>query len=229
MRGLSVRLPLDADRQRRARLGESDRPVPDMYGRWLRNRSSEVDVDEEARFQSLYEKQQPEVLAYFLRRLGREDAVEATADAFLTAWRRIADAPDGDEARLWLFGIARNVLRNQQRTNRRIRRLLSRMATVPVPPEPLPETIVLRGAQDREVLAALDRLRPADREVIELRLWEDASYEEIAAVFKCSRHAAEQRYGKALRRFRSVCRRTGHVGGSGGQSALPAQEHNRDA
>jgi DNA-directed RNA polymerase specialized sigma24 family protein len=87
---------------------------------------SEVVVDRQALFQSLYEHQQPDVLAYFLRRLGREDAVEATADAFLTAWRRIDDAPDGEEVRLWLFCIARNVLRNRQRTNRRIRRLTSR-------------------------------------------------------------------------------------------------------
>ena len=185
-------------------------------------------MSREALFQSLYEHQQSDVLAYFLRRLGREDAVEATADVFLTAWRRIDDVPDGVEARRWLFGIAHNVLRNRQRTNRRIQRLVSRMATVPVDPEPLPETMVLRRAQDREVLEALDRLRPSDREVIRLRLWEEASFEEIAAVFSCSRHAAEQRYGKALRRYRSVCRRAGHVRMSGRQSALPAQEHSRE-
>ena len=190
---------------------------------------SEVVVDRQALFQSLYEHQQPDVLAYFLRRLGREDAVEATADAFLMAWRRIDDAPDGEEVRLWLFCIARNVLRNRQRTNRRIRRLTSRLATVPVDPEPLPETLVLRRAQDREVLAALDRLRPSDREVIKLRLWEEASYEQIATVLGCSRHAAEQRYSKSLQRLRRVCRRAGHVWMSGSQSALPAQEHTGEA
>ena len=183
-----------------------------MSVRW---ESSEVAVDREAQFHSLYQHQQSDLLAYFLRRLSREDAVEATADVFLTAWRRIDDAPKGEEVRLWLFGIAGNVLRNRQRTNRRIRRLVSRLAMVPVDPEPLPETLVLRRAQDREVLAALDRLRPSDREVIKLRLWEEASYEEIAAVLGCSRHAAEQRYSKSLRRLRSVCLRDGHVRMSG--------------
>lgn len=185
-------------------------------------------MDREARFESLYEYQQPDVLAYFLRRLGREDAVEATADAFLTAWRRIDDAPDGEEIRLWLFGIARNVLRNRKRTNRRIRRLMSRMAKFPADPEPLPETVVLRRAQDRELVAALDRLRPSDREVIKLRLWEEASYDEIAAVLGCSRHGAEQRYSKALRRLRSVCGRGGHVWMSGTHPALPTPEHTRE-
>lgn len=186
-------------------------------------------MDKEAQFRSLYELQQPDVLAYFLRRLGREDAVEATADVFLTAWRRIDKAPEGSEARPWLFGVARNVLRNRQRTNRRIRRLVSRLAAAPVDSEPLPETVVVRQAQDREVLAALDRLRPRDRDVVLLRLWEEASYEEIAEVLGCSRHAAEQRYAKALRRLRRVCRRAGHVETSRTQGTLQAKEHSREA
>jgi RNA polymerase sigma-70 factor (ECF subfamily) len=177
----------------------------------------------------LYEQQQPDVLAYFLRRLDREDAVEATAEVFLTVWRRIDDAPGGSETRPWLFGIARNVLRNQQRTNRRIRRLVFRIAGAPVNPEPLPETVVLRRAQDREVLAALDRLRPGDREVLRLRLWEEASYDEIATVLGCTRHAAEQRYAKALRRLRRVFHRAGHVWTSGTEPIRQAQEHTREA
>jgi RNA polymerase sigma-70 factor (ECF subfamily) len=185
----------------------------------------EAAVDREGQFQSLYEWQQPDVLAYFLRRLGREDAVEATADVFLTAWRRIDDAPDGREARLWLFGIARNVLFNRRRTNRRIQRLVSRIASTPVNPEPLPETLVLRRWQDREMLAALARLRPLDREVLCLRLWDEAGYDEIAALLGCSRHAAEQRYAKALQRLRSECHRTGHEERTRTQPALvEAQE-----
>lgn len=183
-------------------------------------------MDKEAWFRSLYELQQPDVLAYFLRRLGREDAVEATADVFLTAWRRIDKAPEGLEARPWLFGVARNVLRNRQRSNRRMRRLVSRLAVARVDSEPLPETVVVRRAQDREVLAALDRLGPFDREVLLLRLWEEASYKEIAEVLGCSRHAAEQRFVKALRRLRSVCRRAGHVrtsGTPGGPASRGAQ------
>jgi RNA polymerase sigma-70 factor (ECF subfamily) len=177
----------------------------------------------------LYEKQQAAVLAYFMRRLGREDAIEATADVFLTAWRRIEDVPAGNAARLWLFGIARNVLRNRQRTNRRTQRLRSRVAVMPVGAEPSPETLVLRRAQDREILEALAALRPRDREILRLRLWEEAGYEEIAAVLGCSRHAAEQRYGKALRRLRSVCRRAGYLSMSGTATTRPSPGATREA
>ena len=39
-----------------------------------------VALDETSRFRSLYGEYQPEVLAYFLRRLSRDDAVDATAE-----------------------------------------------------------------------------------------------------------------------------------------------------
>lgn len=185
-------------------------------------------MDREARFRSLYERQHLDVLAYFLRRLNREDAVEATADVFLTTWRRIDEVPDGSEARLWLFGVARNVLRNRQRSNRRLRRLVSRAATTPADPAPLLETVVVRRAQDREVLAALDRLDPSDREVLQLRLWEEVSYDDIAELLGCSRHAAEQRYAKALRRLRSVYHHSGHVWTSGTDPVPQAQEQTRE-
>ena len=181
-------------------------------------------MDEAARFRSLYGEHQPDVLAYFLRRLDRDDAVDATADVFLTAWRRIGDVPANSEARLWLFGVAHNVLRNHRRTLRRVGRLRSKLSATGADSEPLLETVVVRREQDREVISALDRLRPQDREVLTLRLWEEASFDDIAAVLQCSRHAAEQRYGKALRRLRSVCERSGHVVMSRSRSDLLTEE-----
>lgn len=168
-------------------------------------------MDHERRAQALYEAHQPDVLAYLLRRLPREDAVEAAADVFLTMWRRIEDVPDGDDARRWLFGVAHHVLSNHRRGLRRRSRLNGRAAAVgAADPPPQPDTVVVRSVEDAAVLAALARLRPIDREVLTLRLWEEAPFEDIAAVVGCSRHAAEQRYGRALRRFRRVWDGAGH-------------------
>lgn len=178
-----------------------------------------------SQFQTLYERHQPDVLAYFLRRLNPDDAVEATADVFVTAWARIDDVPPSAEARLWLFGVARNVLRNRRRTNRRMRRLVAKIAgTRAQEPAPLPETVVVRRDEDREILAALDRLETGDREVIALRLWEELGFGEIGDVLGCSRHAAEQRYAKALKRLRSACRRTGHVRVTGAETVTQRME-----
>jgi len=186
-------------------------------------------MDREHRFRVLYRDHQPDVLAYFLRRLGRDDAVEATADVFVTVWRRLDDVPAGDEARPWLFGVAHNVLRNRRRSTRRWRRLVARFGSVNRPdPPPLPELVVVRRAEDDAVLAALDDLRPEDREVLTLRLWEEASFDDIAQMVACSRHAAEQRYARALRRFRSVWDGAGHVPVKGTDRSLRGQEQARE-
>ena len=178
----------------------------------------------EAPFRSVYDQHRTDVLAYFLRRLGPEDAAEATADVFLVVWRRIDQLPPVSERRLWLFGVAHNVLRNRQRMGRRLARLIARAASTPADPPLEPETIVVRRAEEAELLTALDRLSPPDREILRLRLWEELGFEEVASVLGCSPHAAEQRYAKALRRLRSACWRFGHVVASGTRPVPRPQE-----
>jgi RNA polymerase sigma-70 factor (ECF subfamily) len=182
-----------------------------------------VPLHTEATFNSIYEKHHGDVLAYFLRRLDAHEAEEAAAEVFVVAWRRLVDIPAGAEARLWLFGVAHNVLRNRRRAIRRTRRLLARLATTSRADPPTPETVVLRRTADRLMLDLLDRLRPIDGEVLRLRLWEEATFDEIAGVLGCSRHAAEQRYRKALIRLRSLT--SGH--GSGNQTAADERRQER--
>jgi RNA polymerase sigma-70 factor (ECF subfamily) len=178
----------------------------------------------------LYKRHQPDVLAYFLRRLNRDDAVEATADVFLTAWRRVEELPPDPEIRPWLFGVAHNVLSNRNRSARRRRRLVARLVRRSDAVTPLaPEMVVVRQAEDEAVVAAMARLPARDREVLALRLWEETSYDEIAAIVGCSRHAAEQRYAKALRRFRRVWGEAGHVSMSGTIRSHRGQERIHEA
>ncbi len=172
-------------------------------------------LSREQQFRVLYEEQQPDVLAFFLRRLGREEAVEAAADVFVTAWRRMEDVPEGVDARRWLFGVARNELRNHERSSRRWGRLIIRAVSEPSDMPQPPEAVVVRQAEEEETLYALRRLKIRDREVILLRLWEEMSFDDIGAVIGCSRHAAEQRYRKALKRLRSIFDPIGHVAGKG--------------
>ncbi len=74
--------------------------------------------DQRVRFEALFEDNSRAVLGYALRRARRpEDAADVLSEVMLTAWRRIEDAPDGPEARFWLFGIARNVLMHTSRSS----------------------------------------------------------------------------------------------------------------
>src|ERR1700756_2382861 len=82
----------------------------------------------EDRFERLYGEHGRALLAYALRRTSdAQDAADVVADVFLVAWRRLDDVPSGDGGRLWLYGVARHALANQQRSERRRERLAERL------------------------------------------------------------------------------------------------------
>jgi DNA-directed RNA polymerase specialized sigma24 family protein len=64
------------------------------------------------RFTRLYQETRGDVLAYLVRRSRTvEDATDALAETYAAAWRKLDKLPEGNAARLWLFGAARNELR----------------------------------------------------------------------------------------------------------------------
>src|SRR6201999_686174 len=83
----------------------------------------------QVRFTKLYRDHGRAILEYALRRVAdREDAADVVAETFLVVWRRMEEVPIGDGARLWLYGVARNVLANMHRAERRRTRLGRRLA-----------------------------------------------------------------------------------------------------
>jgi RNA polymerase sigma-70 factor (ECF subfamily) len=62
-----------------------------------------------------------DLLRYLQRRLlDREDAADAFSEVLLVAWRQRRKMPaDHEQARMWLFGIARNVLRSTRQAGAR--------------------------------------------------------------------------------------------------------------
>lgn len=85
----------------------------------------------EARFTILYDAAYADLLRFVSRRVDPAAAEDVVADAFLVAWRRFEDLPDHpDDARAWLFGIARGVTLNTRRSAGRQRALGVRLAEV---------------------------------------------------------------------------------------------------
>ena len=67
-------------------------------------------------FAAVYATTYRGLLGYALRRCDTpEDAADVVAETFTIAWRRAADVPSGDAARLWLYGVARRVIANHRR------------------------------------------------------------------------------------------------------------------
>jgi RNA polymerase sigma factor (sigma-70 family) len=160
-----------------------------------------------AKFEALYAAYHDTILAYCARRLPRSDAMDAAAEVFVVAWRRIDDVPEPDRERAWLYGVAYRVVANQWRSrDRRLR--LSRRAVGVLTEDDGPEHQVVRNEEERVVLAALRRLRPADGELLRLSLWDEMSPAEIAAMLDASNPAIRQRLSRARRRLAAEYRRT---------------------
>jgi RNA polymerase sigma-70 factor (ECF subfamily) len=175
----------------------------------------------EARFAALYRDHSRDVLAYAVRRTqSAEDAADVVAETFLVAWRRGSDIPNGDGARLWLYGVARRTLANQRRGERRRARLAARMRAEL--PTALAAAMPAPTTTDHHVLAAIAALGESDREVLLLSAWEQLSPTEIAEVLGISPLAARSRLHRARRRVEAQLR--GPADDSAAASVPPALE-----
>jgi RNA polymerase sigma factor (sigma-70 family) len=147
----------------------------------VRRRQRDLAVDR-ARFEDVNRKTRVPVLAYLLRRTtDPEDAADLLADVYLVVWRRIDDLPRGDEARLWLFGVARRSLANHRRKKRSESGLAGELQAS----LRLLEIDSGGSASDpsaEAVRAALAAIGEKDRELLMLSAWEELSPAQIAAV-----------------------------------------------
>jgi RNA polymerase sigma-70 factor (ECF subfamily) len=150
------------------------------------------DDERRARFRALYEENYERILGYALRRASHADAPDIVAETFTVAWRRLARVPDGDEARLWLYGTARRVLANHERAARRRARLHRRLADEP--------SAVTADPSQGTAAAAFARLRLDDRELLAFVAWEGLDARELARVIGCSTNAARIRLHRARKR-----------------------------
>ena len=155
-------------------------------------------------FEALYIGTRDQILGYLLRRCGQpEDAAELLGEVYLVAWRRRHRLPAGDEARLWLYGVARNVLANDRRAKLRQHNLGQRLRA-----DILSSELVVAGPEsgDPDLLpalrAALAHLSDDDRELVLLAAWEHLEPVEIAAAMGLGAGAVRTRLYRARGRLR---------------------------
>ena len=158
-------------------------------------------TDPKMDFELFYRANADAVYSYCLRRVSVEEAKDATADVFVVAWRRWGAVPEGDEAVGWLYGVARNVLRDRRRSIRRLGRLVEKEAAQPEPFVAGPELQVVMMAEHEAVRAALGKLSKRDREIILLVEWEGLSREVVAGMMSVSRAAIDKRMARAYKKM----------------------------
>lgn len=160
-------------------------------------------ADPEGRFDALYRAHHQELLAFIRRRSDVGDAEDVVAETFVVTWRRIDDVPD--PARGWLFAVARNILRNQERSRYRQHSLQVQLAkqTPVYAPDP---AAAIAGRAD--LSQAWNRLTDHEREVIALTAWDELTQEEAATVLGCTKAAYAVRLHRARRRLLHLIDRT---------------------
>ncbi|MDR2322547.1 MAG: sigma-70 family RNA polymerase sigma factor [Microbacterium sp.] len=138
-----------------------------------------------------------DLLAYFLRRVERDDAADLLGETMVIAWRRVGDLPvETEPARMWLFGVARGVLRNYTRGKRRQRALAYRLR------DRLHQEVVPAADQGVDVRDAIEHLPPELAEIVQLVHWERLTLVDCSALLGIPASTARGRYQRARQQLR---------------------------
>jgi RNA polymerase sigma factor (sigma-70 family) len=155
-------------------------------------------------FDRLYRSSRDDVYAYVAGLLRDAPAAEeVTAAAFERAYRkRNRFDPERGEPRAWLFGIARNAALDELRRR-------GRQAELTAEPADLESFGVDEGAVHSErrfaVAEGLERLEPAERELIALKFFAGLENREIARVLGVSESNAGTKLHRAMTKLREAC------------------------
>lgn len=154
----------------------------------------------DAQLAGLIRANAPDLLAYFVRRVEhRADAADLLGDTLLVVWRKVRRLPvDDDQARMWMFGIARRVLSGHHRSRRRHGKLLERLRQeLRVLPSDVDERVV-------DVRRCLSELDPTDQEIIRLVHWDGFSQVEVAALLGMPEGTVRSRHARARQRLAAL-------------------------
>lgn len=135
-------------------------------------------------FGKLFERHADSVYNHCFRRTGSWSRAEDLVSAvFLEAWRKRKDVRlSGDSILPWLIAVSNNVLRNEARTSRRYRRLLSQLPRTDGVGDITGE-VDQRLDDERTMEVVLTRmkdLRIEEQEAIAMCDWAGLSYKEAA-------------------------------------------------
>lgn len=148
-------------------------------------------------FRALYDQTAHDLLKFLMRRAPTpEDAADCLAETFLIAWSKRGQIPaDHGQARPWLFGVARNVLKRDRAMGNKASAAVAALARdLQGNPQPAPA--------DDVVTLALGQLSRLDREIIEMLAWDQLAPREVAVILEISPNVVRIRAHRARRKLR---------------------------
>ena len=147
------------------------------------------------------------IYRYVAGRLGAQAAEDVAAEVFLVAFdRRKTFDPERGDLRVWLFGIATNLVAQHRRKEARHYRALARLEETP-PVEGHENRVVASVALLPQIAAALTRLNQGERDVLLLVALGQLGYEEVAEALGVSSGTVGSRLNRARKKLSPVLNR----------------------
>jgi RNA polymerase sigma-70 factor (ECF subfamily) len=172
---------------------------------------------DEAALEALVSRHEGEIYRVCRRLLpDREDALDATQETFLRAFRALRDFRGEAAFRTWIFGIALNACRSrvasaEARPRRHRVALVSAdpdggaAVELPLPdPSPGPEERAYGGELRQALASALARLSPEHRAILVLREIEELEYDDLAGVLGLTPGTVKSRLARARAALRQA-------------------------
>lgn len=157
----------------------------------------------ERRFTDLFAETYAAVLRFVERRVHPSQAEDVAAEVFLVLWRRLDDVPaDREDARAWLFGVARRTVMARMRGERRRQALAVRIAVDrhAHAHDGLDADLV---AQRLDLAQAWTRLSSVHQEALALTVWDGLDAARAARVLGISPVAYRLRLSRARKALRA--------------------------
>jgi len=130
------------------------------------------------------------------------DAADVTQQAFVRAFRGLASFRGAASVRSWLYRIAINCALSWIRDHKREQPAEiaeSELIEAPVAPGRISD-----GEDGSRLRAAIAQLPPKQKMVLELRVFDDLSFKEVAELADCTENTAKVNFHYAVKRLRDI-------------------------
>ncbi len=155
-----------------------------------------------AAFDQLVRRHQRGVWRMVQRYVRGADAFDVTQQAFVRAYRGLASFRGAATVRSWLYRIAINCALSWVRDHRREQP--SEIADDALVGDNLTSEQLAHHAETLRLRAAVAQLPPKQRLTVELRVFDDLAFKEVAELAECSENTAKVNFHHAVKRLREI-------------------------
>jgi RNA polymerase sigma-70 factor (ECF subfamily) len=149
-------------------------------------------------FGELVRRHQKRIYNHLLRMVGNQDeAAELAQEVFLRAYRSMPTYRPETPFGAWALRLAANAAVDLLRRRKVVEFVALESCSEPEAADGDPEMQCAQAQQRRLLERAMQALRPAEREILLLREYEDLSYGEIAAVLEVPEGTVKSRVARA--------------------------------